>query len=274
MLKRPGELGEAPLRLFLTGATRRPPQPCDCIGRTSKMPSGTRGMIISRARSGECSGRRNAWKLALQWEQTLSQRWSWLFVLSHRFEQRQQACFNCWASFSKYHPAPLLVFVDCFVLLNILQQWGNFNPEQKDIVHFDVILPLLVALRQWPLPVRLVEKKSHTGCLLNERADEHEDAAQEVCPSPQKFGSLALRTRQHVRELAQECKKALPRDSAPNHSIPKRAVGANTRRAACMSSTFFVRQLLHQKEGETIARVVSRCHEAEYRVWVKGITGP
>jgi len=153
----------------------------------------------------------------------------------------------------KSHTAPLLVFVDSLV-------------------------PLLVILRQWPHPVRLVKVKSHTGCLLNERADEqaelgYEDAAQEVCPAPQKFGSLALRTRQHVRELAQECKKALPRDSAPNHSILKRVVGANTRRAACMRSTFFVRQLLHQKEGETIARVVSRCCEAEYRVWVKAMTG-
>jgi hypothetical protein len=48
--------------------------------------------------------------------------------------------------------------------------------------------------------------KGHTGCLLNERADEqaeaaelgYDDTAQEVCPAPQKFGSLALRTRQHV----------------------------------------------------------------------------
>ena len=178
------------------------------------------------------------------------------------------------------HPAPLLVFVDSLVLLNILQNWGtaNFNPEPNDVVHFDVILPLLEVLRQWPHPVRLVKVKSHTGCLMNEMADEqaelgYDDAAQEVCQAPQKFGSLALRTRQHVRELAQKCKKELPRDSAPNRKILKSVVGANTRRAACMRSTFFVRQLLHQKEGETIARVVSRCREAEYRVWVKAMTG-
>jgi hypothetical protein len=46
-----------------------------------------------------------------------------------------------------------------------------------------VILPLLEALRQWPHPVRLMKVKSHTGCLLNERADEqaelgYDDTAQ------------------------------------------------------------------------------------------------
>ena len=180
----------------------------------------------------------------------------------------------------KTHPAPLLVFVDSLVMLNILQHWGkaDFNPDPNDVVHFDVILPLLEALRQWPHPVRLMKVKSHTGCLLNERADEqaelgYDDTAQEICPAPQKFGSLALRTRQHVRELVQGCNKALPRDSAPNQNIIKSVVGANTRRAACMRNTIFVRQLLHQKEGETIARVVSRCSEAEYRVWVKAMAG-
>ena len=73
--------------------------------------------------------------------------------------------------------------------------------------------------------------------------------------------------------LAQKCKKELPRDSAPNRKNLKSVVGANTRRAACMRSTFFVRQLLHQKEGEIITRVVLRCSEAEYRVWVKAMTG-
>jgi hypothetical protein len=88
------------------------------------------------------------------------------------------------------------VFVDSSVLLNILQNWGtaNFNPEPNDVVHFDVILPLLEVFRQWPHPVRLVKVKSHTGCLMNKKADEqaelgYDDAAQEVCQAPQKFGS-------------------------------------------------------------------------------------
>ena len=64
----------------------------------------------------------------------------------------------------------LLVFIDCLVLLDILQKWGksNFHPRPKDIAHFDVILPLLKELRQWLGRVDLVKVKSHTGCLLNE----------------------------------------------------------------------------------------------------------
>ena len=69
-----------------------------------------------------------------------------------------------------------------------------------------------------------------------------------------------------ARELATQCKKSLPRVSAPNHSLLKKVVGANTRRAVSMRSTIFVQQLLHQPEGATIARVVTRCREAEYRV--------
>lgn len=84
--------------------------------------------------------------------------------------------------------APLLVFMDSLVLLDILQKWGqaNFNPLPSDIIHFDVIFPLLCALRQWQHPVRLVKVKSHTGCLMNERADElaergYGENVQEVC---------------------------------------------------------------------------------------------
>ncbi len=54
------------------------------------------------------------------------------------------------------------------------------------------------------------------------------------------------------------------------HRSTKRTVAASTLQAACMHSTFFVRQLRHQKEGETITRVELLCSEAEYRVWVTG----
>jgi hypothetical protein len=64
----------------------------------------------------------------------------------------------------------LLVFVDCLVL----QRWGqvSFHPHPADVVHFDVILPPLNDLRRRTGLVRLVKVKSHTGCLLNEWADE------------------------------------------------------------------------------------------------------
>ena len=69
---------------------------------------------------------------------------------------------------------PLLIFVDCLVLLDILQKWGrhDFHPNPKDVVHFDIISPLLMELRQRPGQITLVKIKSHTGCLMNERAYE------------------------------------------------------------------------------------------------------
>jgi hypothetical protein len=44
----------------------------------------------------------------------------------------------------------LLIFIDCLVLLDILRKWGtyNFHPRPQDVVHFDVIYPLLLELRQ------------------------------------------------------------------------------------------------------------------------------
>ncbi len=91
------------------------------------------------------------------------------------------------------HQTHLLVFVDCLVVLDILQKWGrsNFHPGPKEIVHFAVIRKLLHELRQWSGNVTLVKVKSHTGCLLNERADEQAELGRitegpEICPGPQK----------------------------------------------------------------------------------------
>ena len=121
--------------------------------------------------------------------------------------------------------ALLLIFIDCQVLLDILCKWGthNFHPRPKEVVHFDVtvIYPLLLELRQWSGDLVLVKIKSHTGCLLNERADEYAELGRtaegpEICPGPQKYGSLWLRVKPIVREYAQQSRKSLPRDSAPN----------------------------------------------------------
>ena len=102
--------------------------------------------------------------------------------------------------------APLLGFVDSLGMLDTLQKWGtaNFNPRPNDVRHFDVIFPLLRALRQCQHPVKLVKVKSHTGCLMNERADElaergYGEDVKEVCSAPQKYGSLWLKVQPHVR---------------------------------------------------------------------------
>ncbi len=165
-------------------------------------------------------------------------------------------------------------------LLVILQKWGklSYNPEPKDIVHFDVIEQLLKALRQWPFQVRLVKIKSHTGCLLNEHSDEQVEIGYsaddpKAFPGPQKFASLSIRTRSQVRNSARECKISIPRDSAPNHKILKGVFSTNICKAARQRNTIFVRQLLCRDEGRIIARTIFRCKQAEYRIWLKAMSG-
>ena len=55
---------------------------------------------------------------------------------------------------------PLLVFVDCLVLLDILQRWGqvSFHPHPADVIHFDVIFSLLHELRRRKGPMQLVRR--------------------------------------------------------------------------------------------------------------------
>ena len=129
---------------------------------------------------------------------------------------------------------PLLIFVDCLVLLDILRKWGrhDFHPNPKDVVHFDIISPLLTKLCKWPGKVTLVKIKSHTGCLMNEWADELAEIGRtvdrpELCPGPQKYGSFWLRIKPIVRTQADECKKQLTRDSALNKSILKQVARFN-----------------------------------------------
>ena len=97
------------------------------------------------------------------------------------------------------------------------------------------------------------------------------DAVQSYLRSALAPGSMGLwlGVRLHVRASLAQQGKTLPRDSAPNHNLLKRTVRANTRRAVGMRSTTFARQLLHQQEGTTIARCISLCQPAEYRVRVK-----
>ena len=178
------------------------------------------------------------------------------------------------------HQTHLLVFVDCLVVLDILQKWGrsDFHPGPKEIVHFAVIRQLLHELRQWSGNVTLVKVKSHTGCLLNERADEQAELGRiaegpEICPGPQKYGSFWLRVRQETREFAEKCGMSLPRNSAPNRSLLGKVAASNILRAVKKRSTLFVTGLFHHKVGATVSKVIRRCAPAVYRVWLRCMTG-
>jgi hypothetical protein len=52
------------------------------------------------------------------------------------------------------HSVNLLVFVDCLLVLDVLNKWGraNFYPEPKELVHCDVICQLLFELRYSLVP--------------------------------------------------------------------------------------------------------------------------
>ncbi len=69
---------------------------------------------------------------------------------------------------SEKQQAPLLVFINSLVLLDILQKLGKarFNPRPNEILHFDVIFPLLNVLLLWQYPVLLVKVKSHSTVIL------------------------------------------------------------------------------------------------------------
>ena len=65
------------------------------------------------------------------------------------------------------------MFTDCLILLLILAKWGqeDFWPDPDEIKHFDIIEPCLQLLRGRQAVTRLVKVKSHSGLLMNERAD-------------------------------------------------------------------------------------------------------
>jgi len=94
-------------------------------------------------------------------------------------------------------PSRLTVFIDCLGLLLLLSRWGraDFWPGLQDIIHFDVLLPLLRLLRSWTAAVVLVKVKSHSGCYHNDRADECASLgcvsdSPQLFPGPQKYGTL------------------------------------------------------------------------------------
>jgi ribonuclease HI len=102
---------------------------------------------------------------------------------------------------------PLLIFINCLALLMILKKrgWSGFWPDPRKVKHLNVFFPLLQELRQWTQQLTLFKVKSHSGCQLNEMADELADIGsasedEPICPGPQKFGSLLFSIQPLVRE--------------------------------------------------------------------------
>ena len=73
--------------------------------------------------------------------------------------------------------------------------------------------------------------------------------------------------------VAEECGKALPRDSAPNRSLLEKVAASHDLRAVRQRSTVFVTDLFDIKDGKTVSKLIRRCIPSEYRVWLKCMTG-
>jgi hypothetical protein len=133
---------------------------------------------------------------------------------------------------------------------------------------------------------------------LNERADECAELGYTsdhdiLCPGPDKYGSLWLRTRPNVLDLAKDQRQQLQSDRAQNKRILEKVIAsnnlravklqstifakdilscraqnkrilekeiaANNLRAVKLQSTIFAKDVLQRDEGETILRIVSTC---------------
>ena len=203
-------------------------------------------------------------------------------LASTRAEAVGLLCLLQWLRDSPLGSTSVTVFVDCLGLLQLLANWGraDFWPGPKDIIHFDVLLPLLRVLREWTTELVFVKVKSHAGCYHNEMADECAGVGCALDDSPlysgpQKYGTLHLRLQPCLHNLVEKehlC-ATLPRDGAPNKSILKQVVSVNTKRAVNLRHTIFVRDIVHQPVSVIVARVVAKGSDSEVRCWMQAVTG-
>ena len=136
-------------------------------------------------------------------------------------------------------------------------------------------MALLVLLRSRGGQTLLLKVKSHSGCLMNERADTLADRGtlledNEVFSGPAKYSSLHLRVKLPLRECT---KDVFPRDSAPNKALLAAAVRINTIAAAKLRNTIFTRDLLLRGQGGAISRKIAHCRGTVVRCWMKAMTG-
>jgi ribonuclease HI len=203
-------------------------------------------------------------------------------LASIRAEAVGLLCLLKWLRDHRLGSARVTVFIDCLGLLQILSNWGrvDFWPGPKDIIHFDVLLPLLQVLCEWTTELVLVKVKSHAGCYHNEMADECADAGcmlddTPLFSGPQKYGTLHLRLQPSLHTLVEKehlC-ATLPRDGAPNASILRQVVSVNTKRAVNLRNTIFVREVMYRPESAIIARVIVKSSDSEVRCWMQAMTG-
>jgi ribonuclease HI len=145
---------------------------------------------------------------------------------------------------------PLLVFIDCLVLFTILDRWGrvDFWPEPDDVKHFDIISSCLQKLRRRTGDTHLVKVKSHSGLLMNDRADALAEQGRISEEPPRWPGSRKLEPLHLVvRQIVRDAHPTLPDNNVPDKLLIRRAVELAELAAACMKDTIFSREMLQDR---------------------------
>ena len=172
--------------------------------------------------------------------------------------------------------SPLLIFIDCLVLLVVLSRWGqeDFWPDPEDIKHFDIIEPCIQLLRKRTAVTKFVKVKSHSGILLNERAD---DLAGQGCdceeetrwPGPCKLDPLRLAARTYVREAY----APFPDQNVADKVLIRRASEGVGRAAAALRGTIFGKGMLSDPVNcNLILAAVHSQPAATIKVWIQAVT--
>jgi len=171
---------------------------------------------------------------------------------------------------------PLLVFTDCLVILLILQRWGSsdFWPEPDQILHFDILFPVLKWLRSRSGRTHLFKVKSHSGSYLNERADWNAEQGcsldTECFPGPDKVCMVHLRTKSGLQVNAGD---SLLSDRSPNKLIVDQVVEFNSRNALKRRSTTVSKILMLSPPGFLPASSIANCAGGAIRCWMKAVGG-
>lgn len=171
---------------------------------------------------------------------------------------------------------PLLIFTDCLVLLTVLYRWGQVDywPDPEELLHFDIIEPCIQLLRRRAAKTHLVKVKSHSGLLLNERADalaeQGRDSEELRWPGPRKRDPLFLRVRDHIRLVH----AAIPDDNVPDKQLIRSAVECFESLAASQRATTFSREILSDPlNAGHILGAIPHQPDSTVRLWMQSVSG-
>jgi len=172
---------------------------------------------------------------------------------------------------------PLLVFVDCLALLAILARWGqeDFWPDNTEIKHFDIIESCLHRLRSRRAATLLVKVKSHSGILMNERADALADLGcssedEPRWPAHWKLDPLRLSPRDSIRTAY----APFPDRRVCDKQLVRRASEGVEKATALARGTIFAKEMLQDPANcAPILAAIPSQPDSTVRLWIQVVCG-